>query len=156
MAQKGRHGVASPAVTSPPRSHSRHTVALGRSTGWTGRGIPAGARARACARPPPRGTSSFLARLSDVRPTKEETSSGSIFRVRRCNKKQSSQRGVDRRWHGLPRLVRRLRHVDDRLSRPYIAQRPILYLFRAFGLSSRRHSIGICISKFARRRALFA
>lgn len=34
---------------------------------------------------------------------------GSIFRVRRCNKKQSSQRGVDRRWQRRPRLVRRSR-----------------------------------------------
>lgn len=62
----------------------------------------------------PRLAESSLSRLS-LRLTKEETScdSGSIFRVRRCNKKQSSQRGVDRRWHGRPRRACR---VGDRLS----------------------------------------
>lgn len=84
------------------------------------------------------------------RPIKEETScgSGSIFRVRWCNKKQSSQRGVDRRWRGRPRLVRR---VDDRLSAldratpvslfiPGCSRPPFIGIICL---------IGICISKFA-------
>jgi len=76
---------------------------------------------------------------------REKTSCGpgSIFRVRRCNKKQSSQRGVDRRWR--PRRV-----VDDRLSRPYLA--PVSLFIPRVRLYRHDWRIGICISNFAARR----
>lgn len=99
----------------------------------------------------PRLAGSSLSHLS-LRLTKEKTScgSGSIFRVRRCNKKQSSQRGVDRQWHGRPRRARR---IGDRLS---ILSRDA----RFFIPSSRSHSrfivtihpIGTCISRFVNCR----
>lgn len=81
-----------------------------RSTGWTGCGDET-APSRSSAPPllP-------VAPCPSSRPRRRKRGNflrgpGSIFRVRRCNKKQSSQRGVDRRWHRRPRLV-----VDDRLS----------------------------------------
>lgn len=81
----------------------------------------------------PRLAGSSLLRLS-LRLTKEETScgSGSIFRVRRCNKKQSSQRGVDRRWHGRPRRARR---IGDRLSALSRDARFFIYSIAAFAFS---------------------
>lgn len=82
----------------------------------------------------PRLAGSSLSRLS-LRLTKEETScgSGSIFRVRRCNKKQSSQRGVDRRWHGRPRRARR---IGDRLSALSRDARFFIYSIAAFRILS--------------------
>lgn len=62
--------------------------------------------------------------------------SGSIFRVRRCNKKQSSQRGVDRRWHGRPRRACR---VGDRLSALSRATPVSLFIPSPFAFSVYRH-----------------
>lgn len=78
-----------------------------------------------------------------LRLTKEETScgSGSIFRVRRCNKKQSSQRGVDRRWHGRPRRARR---VGDRLSALSLDARFFIYSSSPFAFSVYRHDSFDC------------
>lgn len=88
--------------------------------------------------PSPRGRSRLAESSLSLRLTKEETSCdfGSIFRVRRCNKKQSSQRGVDRRWHGRPRCACR---VGDRLSVLSLDPRFFIYSFavRVLGLSSR-------------------
>lgn len=71
---------------------------------------------------------------------KEETScgSGSIFRVRWCNKKQSSQRGVDRRWRGRPRLVHR---VDDRLSQPLSRDARFFIYPSLFAFAVYRHNL---------------
>lgn len=108
-----KKGVAFPTISFPRSRFSRRQIDR---MDWT---QDSGAYTRSH----PRLARSSLPRLSP-RPMKEETScgSGSIFRVRWCNKKQSSQRGVDRRWRGRPRLVR---WVDNRLS---ALSRPFLYL----------------------------
>lgn len=132
-----KKGAAFP-TTSFPRSRFYPPA---NPTGWIGR------KTLALTRPPPALARSSLPRPSP-RPMKEETScgSGSIFRVRWCNKKQSSQRGVDRRWRGRPRLVRR---VDDQ---PLSPRSPVSLFIPC---CSRPPFIGIicligtCISKFA-------
>lgn len=115
-------------MTSPPRAHSRHS----RSRQIDRMDQPRDSCARSSA--PAQGDMvSPPARLFGVRPTKEETSSGpgSIFRVRRCNKKQSSQRGVDRRWHtDVSLVVDDDDDVGDLLSRPYIATPVPLFIPR--------------------------
>jgi len=99
----------------------------------------------------PRLSRYSLSCLSLHRTTKEETScgSGSIFRVRRCNKKQSSQRGVDIA-DGTDGHVA---FVESTIaSQPYCTTpRPFLYLFLRrlrfrFIVTTRPN--GICISKF--------
>lgn len=99
----------------------------------------------------PRLSRYSLSCLSLHRTAKEETScgSGSIFRVRRCNKKQSSQRGVDIA-DGTDGHVA---FVESTIaSQPYCTTpRPFLYLFLRrlrfrFIVTTRPN--GICISKF--------